>query len=88
MVLQTRTRTGFSKATDEAWQALFLVGGGDDPATDGSASLGAWAAEDLVAEAILRSADDIRSLRRMQRQILHALLGAVDRKSARTANGR
>ena len=85
MTLQPRTRNSEPtvRVTDEAWQAFFLVSGAEEAPTErGMNDLDTWTPEQLVTEAIERTAEDGPSLRRIQRRILEALLIALDGEAA------
>lgn len=54
---------------------------GPDPGPDrpASTSLDGWSADDLLAEALKREAEDTVALREMETRVLGALLESIDR---------
>ena len=77
MTQQIGTQGLETSGVEESWQALFA---GSDPTA--VKSLDEWTADQLLAEALERSAEDPQALRRMQSTMLRALLIAIDRESA------
>lgn len=85
MIRQTRADAYPShQAADDTWLAFFLAPDSEEePSTRAEAmGLDAWTTEQLLAEVVQRSAEDPPALRRMQGDVLQALLTAIDRQSA------
>ena len=77
MIQQIGTQGPETSGVEESWQAFFAA---SDPTA--VKSLDEWTADQLLAEALERSAEHPQALRRMQSTMLRALLIAIDRESA------
>ena len=77
MTQQIGTQGPETSAVEESWQAFFAA---SDPTA--VKSLDERTADQLLAEALERSAENPQALRRMQSTMLRALLIAIDRESA------
>ncbi len=77
MTQQTGTQGRETPGVEESWQAFFAA---SDPTAVKSPD--ERTADQLLAEALERSADNPQALRRMQSMMLRALLIAIDRESA------
>lgn len=79
-----QTTDHYPQTADEPWQAFFFA---REVSENGAAanSLDAWTTDELLDEALQRSAVDARALRLMHRRTLEALLVACDCESP---NGR
>ncbi len=77
MTQQIRTQGLETSGVEESWQAFFAV---SDPTPVKSPD--ERTADQLLAEALERSAENPQALRRMQSTMLRALLIAIDRESA------
>ncbi len=77
MTQQIRTQGPETSGVEESWQAFFAA---SDPTAVRSPD--ERTADQLLAEALARSAEDLQALRRMQSTMLRALLIAIDRESA------
>lgn len=77
MTRQTGTQGRETSEAEESWQAFFAA---SDPTAVRSPD--ERTADQLLAEALARSAEDPPALRRMQSTMLRALLIAIDRESA------
>ena len=77
MTQQIGTQGLETSGMEESWRAF--VAASDPTAVK---SLDEWTADQLLAEVLQRSADNLQALRRMQSTMLRALLIAIDRESA------
>ena len=77
MTQQIRTQGLETSGVEESWQAFFAV---SDPTAVKSPD--ERTADQLLAEALERSADNPQALRRMQSTTLRALLIAIDHELA------
>ncbi len=77
MTQQTGKQGPETSGVEESWQEFFAA---SDPTA--VKSLDERTADQLLAEALARSAEDLQALRRMQSTMLRALLIAIDRESA------
>jgi hypothetical protein len=69
VVVNQQTRAKHAQTANESWRGFFLE--------DEADGVGAWSTDQLFTEVLQRSADDAPTLRRMQENILQALLAAV-----------
>ncbi len=77
MTQQIGTQALETSGGEESWQAFFAA---SDPTA--VRSLEEWTADQLLAEALKRSAENPQALRRMQSTMLRALVIAIDRELA------
>ena len=77
MTQQIGTQGLETSRMEESWRAFFAA---SDPTA--VKSLDEWTADQLLAEVLQLSADNLQALRRMQSTMLRALLIAIDRESA------
>ena len=78
MTQQSVHQTQPTGAAHEApGQALSVARSSDYPAR--LTRLDGWSADELLGEAVRRSADDVPALRTMQEHVLRAILLAIDR---------
>ncbi len=77
MTQQIGTQGLETSGGEESWQSFFAA---SDPTA--VRSLDEWTADQLLAEALERSAENPQALRRMQSTMLRALVIAIDRELA------